>query len=62
MLEWLTEKNLVETTPRYLQQFSPLRDKARRDQALDLLTEHHMIRIESRENKTLIEVNPVLFN
>ena len=28
----------------------------------DISTEHHMIRIESRENKALIEVNPVLFN
>ena len=61
LLEWLIDKDLAETTPRHLQQFRPLRDKSRRDRALELLTEHHMIRLSHSENKTLIEVNPLLF-
>lgn len=61
LLEWLIDKDLAKTTPRHLQQFSPLRDKSRRDRALELLTEHHMIRLSHSENKTIIEVNPLLF-
>lgn len=58
LLQWLTEKALPKTTPRYLQQFGPIRDKARRDRAIDILEAHHYLKRTKESGKTVLEVTP----
>ncbi len=58
LMRWLLSKQLFETTPRALQQLGPLRQRDRRDNALSVLVEHNWIRLGSRNNQTIIEVNP----
>lgn len=58
LMRWLLSKQLLETTPRALQQLGPLRQRNRRDNALSVLVEHNWIRLENRNNQAIIEVNP----
>jgi hypothetical protein len=61
LMNWLLSKQLRHTTPRTIQQSSPLRQRERRDSALEVLVEHHWVRIVTRDNQTVIEVNPNVF-
>lgn len=58
LMTWLLSKNLQQTTPRVIQQSSPVRDKTQRDTALEILAENHWIRMNKKDNQTMIEVNP----
>lgn len=58
LMDWFIEKNISSTTLRTIQQLSPLRDKIKRDQAVELLVEHNQIRIVKSGSKTMVEVNP----
>lgn len=60
LLQWMVDKGLTETTPRYLQQFSPIRDKQRRDLALKNLSELNYLRTEKHQGKTILTINPHL--
>lgn len=61
LMNWLLSKQLRFTTPRTIQQSSPLRSRERRDNALEILIEHHWIRMANYDNQTVIEVNPNVF-
>lgn len=58
LLDWLITHDKYQTTPREIQQFSPIRDKKARDEALELLVNHNYISISKRNQKTVIELNP----
>lgn len=58
LLQWMIEKRLTETTPQYLQQYSPIRDKKRRDQAIDTLIENHYLRRSKQIRKITLLINP----
>ena len=60
-MNWLLSKQLQLTTPRTIQQSSPLRNRERRDNALEVLIEHHWVRMVNRDNQTMIEVNPNVY-
>lgn len=61
LIEWLIAKNMQQISIRDIQRLSPIRDKERRDQAMDVLSEHHLIRTTSIDNKKSVEINPHLF-
>jgi len=58
LLQWIIEKKLTETTPQYLQQYSPIRDKKRRDKAIDNLIESCYLRQSKQMKKTILLTNP----
>ncbi len=60
LLQWIIDKELSETTPRHLQQFSPIRDKMRRDLAIKSLSELNYLRAEKLQGKTTLIINPHL--
>lgn len=60
LIEWLITKNVQQISIRDIQRLSPIRDKERRDQAMDVLIEHHLIRTTSIDNKKSVEINPHL--
>ncbi len=60
-MNWLLSKKLRETTPRAIQQSSPIRQRERRDNALSVLVKHHWVRLINRDKQTMIEVNPNVF-
>jgi hypothetical protein len=57
-MNWFIEKKISTTSLRTIQQLSPLRDKTKRDHAVELLIEHNRIRIVKSGSKTKVEVNP----
>jgi hypothetical protein len=58
LIKWILLKGLQETTPRSIQQSSPLRIKEQRNNAIAILIEHHWIRKTIKNKQTIIEVNP----
>lgn len=58
LLQWLLERRPTVTSPREILQLSPLRSKIQRDSALEILIEHHHIRLAKTDNKSIIEFNP----
>lgn len=58
LLDWLLARKPEMPTPREILQFSPLRNKELRDNALETLIEHQYIRLTKLGNKTRIELNP----
>jgi len=58
LLDWLLAQRPQTLTPREILQFSPLRKKEQRDNALEILMEHQHIRLVKTGNKTRIEMNP----
>ncbi len=58
LLNWIKSHDLQEASPRYLQQYSPVREKNKRDQAISLLIEHQFIKEITINNKTLLLINP----
>jgi hypothetical protein len=58
LLSWITEKGFTTTTPRFLQQYSPLREKQRRDKAIQMLMDHHYLREIKIDGKIALLINP----
>ena len=58
LINWIKSHELKETSPRYLQQYSPIRDKSKRDKAISLLIEHQFVKEIITNNKTLLHINP----
>ena len=61
LLGWIVEKAFATTTPRFLQQYSPIREKQRRDHAIRMLIDHHYLNETRSEGKTVLLVNPRTF-
>ena len=59
LLHWLKDKALRQTTPRYLQQYGPIREKTRRDNAIFTLIENYYLKEVKSDNKTILLVNPL---
>ena len=49
-MKWILSKGLQQSTPRFIQQSSPLRYKAQRNTALDILIENHWVRMDKKDN------------
>lgn len=62
LLNWITEKALQETTQRELQQYGPVRDKKKRNNAIKLLEENHYLKEIKLDGKTILLVNPNILN
>lgn len=58
LLDWIREKGFTTTTPRFLQQYSHIREKQRRDKAIQMLIDHHYLNESKSEGKTTLLVNP----
>ncbi len=58
LLEWILGKGFSSTTPRFLQQYSPIREKQRRDKAIQMLIDHHYLSETMADSKTVLLVNP----
>ncbi len=58
LLQWIRDKGLTETSPRYLQQYGPIRAKKCRDCAVQILSEHDYLKEIRRDGKTILLVNP----
>lgn len=58
LLNWLKIKQIQVTTPRHLQQYSPIRDKISRNKAIATLIAHHYLHDEAINGKTALHVNP----
>ena len=58
LLNWIKSHKLKETSPRHLQQYSPVREKSKRDKAILLLIEHQYVKETTTNNKTLLHINP----
>ncbi|MBV9576012.1 MAG: DUF3987 domain-containing protein [Gammaproteobacteria bacterium] len=58
LLHWIINKGIKNTTPQYLQQYSPIREKKRRDLAIDTLLEHHYLRRLTSNGKLQLLINP----
>lgn len=58
LMKWILTKGLQQTTPRAIQQSSPLRNKDQRNKALETLIEHHWLHLARKEGQTIVEVNP----
>lgn len=61
LLQWLIGKSLSKTNPRYLQQYSPLREKPMRDKAISTLIEHNYLKETLENGRTILQVNPAVF-
>lgn len=62
LLKWLKTKQLTKTSSREIQQLGRFRHKEERNQAIQILIEHHYL-IEAKENgKGILLVNPKLLN
>jgi hypothetical protein len=59
LLHWMMKKAIQRTTPQYLQQYSPLRDKKKRDEAIQILLEYHYLKKFNENNKTWLALNPL---
>lgn len=62
LMKWILSKGLQQTTPRFIQQSSPLRYKTQRNTALEILAENQWIRMDKQDNQTIIKVNPHVIN
>jgi hypothetical protein len=61
LLNWMTAKSIKNTTPQYLQQYSPIREKKRRDLAIEILIEHNYLRKINNHGKANLVTNPKNF-
>jgi len=60
LLQWIADQDLQETSPRFLQQYGPVRNKIRRNKAIQLLAENHYMREKKVDNKTVLFINPCI--
>jgi hypothetical protein len=60
LTQWLISKGYEQISLRDIQRLSPLRDKQSRDEAIDLLVEHQMVKLTKIDGKSVLEINPHL--
>lgn len=60
LLDWLIEKGIFSTTPRFIQQYSSIREKQRRDKAIQMLLDHNYLREIMAEGKSTLLLNPAI--
>jgi hypothetical protein len=58
LLSWIKEKKLTTTTARYLQQYSPIRNKNHRNAAIHILLENYYLKELQEAGKTILVINP----
>src|SRR5579885_947499 len=58
LLEWINEKSFSSTSPRFIQQYSPIREKQRRDKAIQMLIDHHYLNETKINGNTTLLINP----
>ena len=61
LMKWLINKKIPVTSMRDLQRLSNLRDKARLNDAIEILIEHHVLKQVTEDKKTYFEINPMCF-
>ena len=61
LLALIKARSLQETTPRYLQQYSPVRNKQERNHAIQILIENYYLKESRVKGKSVLHVNPLLF-
>jgi hypothetical protein len=57
LLEWISEKGFTSTSPRFLQQYSPIREKQRRDKAIQMLLDHYYLQETMSDGRTSLLIN-----
>lgn len=57
LIKWISEKGFTSTTSRFLQQYSPIREKQRRDKAIEMLIDHHYLCETKIDGKTILLIN-----
>lgn len=62
LIRWIKAKQLKQFTPRFLQQYSPIRNKAKRDNAIELLASKHYLQEVILDGVTTLVINPNLFD
>ena len=62
LLDWMIEKGFSSTTPRFLQQYSPIRERQRRDKAIEMLADHHYLYENRADKATVLLLNPVVLD
>jgi len=60
LIQWLKNKGLTQTTGRYLQQFSPIRDKRKRDNAIQHLIATNHLKEVTTNGSSILLVNPAI--
>ena len=58
----MIEKGFTSTTPRFLQQYSPIRERQRRDKAIEMLADHHYLYESKADQATVLLLNPVVLD
>lgn len=58
LLDWIVDKAFSTASPRFLQQYSPIREKQRRDKAVQMLIDHNYLCETRMDNKAILIVNP----
>ena len=58
LITWLMDRNLDVTSTREIQRLSNIRERVRLNNALEILVEHHYIRLTKDGNKILVHLNP----
>lgn len=61
LLNWFIEKEYTTISLRDIQRLSPLRDKVRMNDALEVLIEHKVMREQKIGTKHVMEINPYCF-
>lgn len=58
LMAWLINKGKNKITARDIQRLSGLRDKKQRDDAIEILIEHNILRMSKEDGKTFVNINP----
>ena len=61
LLHWIIDKGLQKVSPRYMQQYGPLRDRKQRDKAIQTLTENHYLKESKIDGKATLLINPAIY-
>ncbi len=62
LLQWIQAKGLQQTSARYLQQYSPIRDKERLKNSIDILIQSNYLKESSHDGRPILMVNPASFS
>lgn len=57
LIQWLKNKNIYQTSPRHIQQFSPLRDRQKLDKAIEHLVETQQLAEKKVKGRTLLIIS-----
>ncbi len=58
LLNWLKKKETIVITPREIQQLSPIRERDRRNRAIDILIKHNYLKHAIQDGKAYLQLNP----